>query len=190
MLDSIYSYLGADATPMDKAYLTIAILASLIFIIQMIMTFVGFDADGGGDADADFDTGGYNILTVKSLVTFLLGFGWTGVLLRNSIKSNGLLAVVAVGVGIVFVFLILLIMKQVMKLSVDNSFTMSKSEGCIGSIYLRVPGHRQGHGLIQVSVDGSVHELDAMTDGSELPTGSKARVVAAIDATTVLVEGV
>jgi hypothetical protein len=42
-----------------------------------------------------------------------------------------------------------------------------------------------------VSVDGSMHELSAMTSGTEsFPTGARVRIVGTIDEETVLVEAI
>jgi hypothetical protein len=56
----------------------IAIAASIIFSIQMVMTFAGMDADGnledgGSEGDAPFQ-----LFTFRNFINFFLGFSWTG----------------------------------------------------------------------------------------------------------------
>ena len=41
---------------------------------------------------------------------------------------------------------------------------------------------------MQVSLNGSVHEFDAMTDGDSIASGQKVEVVSTIDGSTVLVK--
>ena len=95
--------------PFMKVIWSIALIASLIFIIQTIMAFVGADTGSDGDFDASFDTdvdiadvdaavgsGGSNLYTFRNFVNFFLGFGWTAVLLNDSIKSRGLLLLFSV----------------------------------------------------------------------------------------------
>jgi hypothetical protein len=41
---------------------------------------------------------------------------------------------------------------------------------------------------VQVSQNGSVHELDALTDDEEIPSGAKVKVIDIIDNETVKVE--
>ncbi|MDE5743532.1 MAG: hypothetical protein K2H62_04185, partial [Bacteroidales bacterium] len=87
----------------------ITLSASLIFVIQSIMTFVGLGGgeDGfDGDFSNDFDDlstleadPGMNLYTFRNLVNFLLGFGWTAILLRDRIASVAWLMVLAVLVG-------------------------------------------------------------------------------------------
>ena len=58
----------------------------------------------------------------------------------------------------------------------------------IVSVYLRIPATGSGKGKVQVSQNGSVHELDALTDGDEIPSGAKVKIVEIIDNETVKVE--
>lgn len=186
MIDLFLTLFGPETEPMMKIYWGIALVSSMVFAIQMILTFAGFDADAS--TDVDFDVDGYHLFSIKGLFAFLLGVGWSGVLLRPSIESPFLLGLVSVGVGLLFFFLIFFLMRQVMKLSVNNSFRMEQSVGVVGSVYLRIPSARKAIGKVQLSVNGTIRELDAFTDGDELPTGSRAKVVSVIDDHTVLVE--
>lgn len=189
-----FNTIFSGATPtMLQVFWVFALFASIVFVIQMVMTFFGFDADSddGSSGDADFDTSGYHLFTIKSLVVFLLGYGWAGVLLWENLHGRiFLINAISVITGLVFVLLMFLLIRQVTKLSVDHSFRIEQSVGKTGSVYLKIPGHRTGTGKIQLSVNGSVHELNAQTEGYELPTGTKARVVSFVDEESVMVEGV
>ena len=99
----------ATLSVMMKILWGITLAASLIFIIQTIMTFIGADVDSSLDLDASgiddpsaFDGGhsGMNLYTFRNLVNFILGFGWSAILLKDSIKSNFLLIVVSALVGV------------------------------------------------------------------------------------------
>ena len=76
--------------PQVRPYWGIAIVMSIIFLIQMVLTFIGI-----GDTDVDFgadipdgvdipdghadtlDTGGaMQLFTIRNAVNFLLGIGW------------------------------------------------------------------------------------------------------------------
>lgn len=93
--------------PLQKFFWTIACAASLVFIIQTIMTFVGLgtdtDVDAGpmdGSVDSMEDGSLSGVFSFRNLINFLLGYGWAGVLLHNSIESGLLLQVVAIVVGL------------------------------------------------------------------------------------------
>ena len=44
-------------------------------------------------------------------------------------------------------------------------------------VYLTIPANKTGKGKILISVNGAVHELDAMTEGEEIKSGKTIKVV-------------
>ena len=170
----------------------IALITSVFFIIQTIMAFMGLDADT--DDGSGFDTvemeGLSGYFSFRNLINFLLGYGWGGVLLQSIIPNMVWLEVAAVGVGLLFVIVFVFILRQVMKLSTDKTFHMDEALGLIADTYLRIPAGKKGTGKVMVSVRGSVHEIDAMTEGEEIPTGTKVRVTKVIGSELLEVERV
>lgn len=164
----------------------VAIITSIIFLIQTIMTFAG----GGHDLDgvnADFSgnltdvDAPFQMFSLRNLINFLMGFGWTGIAFYNIIGNKGLLIALAVAVGIGFVLLFFYIIKQMMKLTEDNTFKIEKLVGKTGSVYLTIPANREGAGKVQISYNGSNHELQAMTETDQLTSGSLVKVIAVED---------
>lgn len=180
--------------PMLQVYWGLAILSSIVFCIQAIGIFVGFgdfDADVPTDsADIDaFDADGFHLISVKSVICFVLGFGWTGAMLWDSIASPTLLAIVAVLVGLLFMSLIAFLLFQVRKLDRDNTFYTKNTIGMTAEVYLHIAANRKDSGKIQVSLNGSMHELEALTDGNEdIKTGEQVKIVGMVAESTVLVE--
>ncbi|MDR0832777.1 MAG: serine protease [Candidatus Symbiothrix sp.] len=179
--------------PVLKTYWIIAGVASLLFVIQTIMSFVGMDSDG---LDVDFDGSGsgevhadasYPFFSVRSLVNFFLGVGWGGVCFYDTFTSNLWVIVAAVVTGIVLVLIFLVIFKQMMRLKRDNTFQIGETVGKTADVYLAIPGEKSGRGKIQISVRGAFHEIDAQTAGERIPTGGIVRVEKVIDSQTVLV---
>lgn len=171
---------------MEMIYWGTAIVATVVFCIQTIMLFVGFDADADfSGGDVEFDNDGMNLVSVKTVVCFLLGFGWTGVIGYPITESKGILAGVAVAVGVAFMFLIALLLKQVLRLSKDNTFSTHHVVGATAEVYLRIPGGKDC-GKITVSHEGSLHELLAMAD-APIATGQKVKIVDVIDESSVRV---
>ncbi len=116
-------------TSMDGSqqfYWYIAIGASVIFIIQSIMTFIGADSDTGVDADFDGDLDAsdspFQLFSLRNLINFLLGFGWAGASLYGAIENKVVLGIISLLVGIVFIAVFFFLMRLLMKLSEDNSF--------------------------------------------------------------------
>jgi hypothetical protein len=168
------------ADPTIKMFWYVALPASLIFVIQLVLTLVGGDASDGVDADfnGDIDADGpFQLLSFRNLINFLLGFGWGGISFSGMISNSSLLIFVAVLTGVFFLVLFLFIMRQLMKFQEDNTVKITDSINKTGSAYLTIPANRSGYGKIQISIGGSQKEFDAVTDGDALPSGSAIRVV-------------
>lgn len=194
-METIYAWYSS-LDPMLRFYWGVAIFATIVFAIQTTMSFVGFGDIDSGSSDIDFDTdtdslddaGAMHLLSIRNIFYFLLGFGWTGISLWNTIPGRTLLAVCAALVGCVFVAVFMLLFRQMMKLQSNGAFCIEDSVGKVCDVYLRIPGSNQGQGKVQVSLGGSVHEVNACTADSPIPSGSKVRVVRVVDKHTLEVE--
>lgn len=179
--------------PTLRVYWVIAGVASLIFVIQMVMTFVGMDAHDGlsTDFDGDMDASGpFQFFSLRNLVNFFLGFGWGGVCFYDSFSSKWLVAALAFLTGLVFLGLFFVIIKQILKLTKDNTFQLIDTLDKTADVYLFIPAAKSGKGKIQISVKGAFHEIDAITEGEKIPTGAKAKVIDIVDSQTVLVTNI
>ena len=189
----------ADLSPVMKLLWGVTLTATLIFIIQTVMTFLGADADST-DFDMDVDTSldgsdlsnidsGANLYTFRNFVNFFLGFGWTAIILQPSVKSTAVLVIIAVLVGIALVALVMYMFKWLYSMQQSGNINVYKSAvGCQGKCYLRIPGERAGEGKVQITIQGAVREYNAVTDGDEIKTGASVKVVEAVDGNTLLVE--
>ena len=189
----------ADLSPVMKLLWSVTLTATLIFVIQTVMTFLGADADGT-DFDMDVDTsmdgsdlsnieGGSNLYTFRNLVNFFLGFGWSAILLQPSVKSTALLIVISVLVGIALVVAVMYLFKWLSSMQQSGNINVYKSAvDCQGKCYLRIPAERSGEGKVQITIQGAVREYNAVTDGDEIKTGASVKVLEAVDANTLLVE--
>lgn len=189
----------ADLSPVMKLLWGVTLTATLIFIIQTVMTFLGADADST-DFDMDVDTSmdgsdlsnidsGANLYTFRNFVNFFLGFGWTAIILQPSVKSTAVLVIISVLVGIALVALVMYMFKWLYSMQQSGNINVYKSAvGCQGKCYLRIPGERGGEGKVQITIQGAVREYNAVTDGDEIKTGTSVKVIEAIDGNTLLVE--
>ena len=75
-----------------KGFWMVAIPTSVIFIIQMTLTFIGSDASDGTSADFDGDLDGgdtpFQLFSFRNLMNFLLGFSWTGISFYKIINNH------------------------------------------------------------------------------------------------------
>lgn len=167
---------------LQQGFWIVAIVTTLIFLVQTVLTFIGSDASDGVNADFDGNLdhadAPFQLFSLRNLINFLLGFGWTGVTLYESFQNKMLLLALAVVVGVVFVALFFFIIKQILKLTEDNTFKIESLVGKTGEVYLNIPPKMSGKGKVQISVNGSNHELSAMTAGDELiPSSSVVKVI-------------
>lgn len=164
-----------------RTFWYIAIPTSLIFIIQTILTFVGLDSADGVEADFDGDLQGgetpFQLFSLRNLINFLLGFSWTGISFYDSIGNKNLLIVLALIIGIAFVFIFFMVIKQVTQLAEDNSFKITETINKTADVYLPIPANKTGKGKVMISVKGSFHELDAMTENEAIPSNAVVRVL-------------
>jgi hypothetical protein len=168
-------------TPELKLFWYIAIPVSLIFIIQTILTFLGSGGSDGleADFDGDLDGGGetpFQLFSFRNLINFLLGFSWTGISFAKLIPNTSILILVSLIVGFGFVYFFFIIIRQIQKLGEDNTFRAEKTINQIADVYLSIPGKMQGKGKIMVSLNGSVRELDAMTEHEKIETNATVRI--------------
>ncbi len=195
----------------NKILWAVTLSASLVFVIQTVMTFLGAagdsdfdintDVDAGGDvADASLDVdtaaheaahpgSGMNLLTFRNFINFLIGFGWTAILLQKTVPATGLRMVISIAVGVVLVILVMLLFKWLTDMQETGNINVYKSAvDCQGTVYLTIPGERAGEGKVQITINNAVREYAALTDGPALKTGTRIRVVDVVSASTLLVE--
>ena len=202
--------------PAMKVLWAVTLSASLVFVIQTVMTFLGAAGDSDFDINSDIDTGagdvadgsldagaspdaggsdavhpstGMNLLTFRNFINFLIGFGWTAILLKESVPQLGVRMLIAIAVGVALVVLVMLLFKWLTDMQESGTINVFKSAiDCQGTVYLTIPGERAGEGKVQITINNAVREYAAVTDGPTLKTGTRIRVVEVVSANTLLVE--
>lgn len=190
----------ASLSLMMKILWGTTLAASLIFVIESVLTFIGADTGGdfdtsgadidfSGDVDIDGGPSGMNLYTFRNLVNFILGFGWTAILLKDKIESKGILLIVSILVGVSLVAIVMYMFKWLSGMQESGNINVYKQAiGCNGKVYLTIPGERKGTGKVQININNAVREYDALTDGETIKTGTSITVVEVIDGSTLLVE--
>jgi membrane protein implicated in regulation of membrane protease activity len=168
----------------EKIYWIIALLFSALFVTQIILSFAGGDSDAMGDSDAfiEDDAGiGSQYFTFKNLVAFLTMFGWMGIAGTQAGWSQPIVVIVALLAGIALVGVMAYIFSRMLGLQQSGTMQITNAINKMGTTYLFIPGDRKGTGKVQLSVQGSVHELQAITDDTaDIPTGKPVKVTGVI----------
>lgn len=173
-----------EVSSFEQVYWILALVSSLVFVIIMIATFAGGDADTDTDADGDgdMDGAGFQFFTFKNLVGFLTIFSWSGLACIRSGQSTGFTLVVSVICGLLMMLAMSTIFYLLNRLIEDGGMKISSAVGRTGEVYLPIKGRNGGFGKIQISIQGSVHELQAMTnDEEDLAGGTIVQVEKIID---------
>ena len=154
----------------EKVYWSIALIASIIFIILIILTIVAGEFDDTGDVDADIesDTGiGFQFLSFKNLVGFFTIFGWTGIACFGEGLSKGMTLVVSIICGLLMMFIMASLFYYLGKLSSSGSLKIENALNQIGEVYLTIGANRSKIGKVHINIQGSLRELDALTDDTK-----------------------
>lgn len=196
----------------------IAVPATLILIIQIILMLIGLGDSGGGinpsdtsgldldgtdglDMDTDVsdlsdhdissptDIADFRLLSVQSVIAFLCIFGWSGI----AALSCGAAAWLAIAIGAVLgfgaMFLVAKIIQWSSKLAQNGNFNVKNLLGESGTVYIPIPPKGEGTGKINISCGERFLEFDAVTEEKKtLATGSAVRVVDIISGSTLVVE--
>jgi len=183
----------------QQFFFVVAVFSTLVFLVQLVLTLMGIgDQDVGGvDVPDGFDldhpgmeahSTGAGMLSVRTVLAFLVGFGWAGVLAFAYDFHIILVLAIASFVGLIFMSVVFLLMRAIYSLSDVGTVDLRNARGQAGTVYTPIPASKTGKGQIQVTVQGRLREVPSITDEAEsLPTGTPVRVVRVLDGGIVLV---
>ena len=144
----------------EKILLTIGLLFSLIFLLQMVLSLFGADHDsdasGHSDVSVSDDAGiPFQFITLKNMVAFFAIFGWTGLLCMQSGMAPWLSLLLAVLGGLVMMTIMASLVYFMSKLADDGTIDSTRAVGCTGDVYLIIPAKRAGQGKIHIGEWGA-----------------------------------
>ena len=179
---------------LEMTYWITALLGSVIFIFIFIMTFTGSDIDG--DLDIDVEAGdvsdggvGFQFFTFKNVVAFFTIFGWTGVTCLDNDVSSELTLIIAIIAGLLMMVATSALFFWINSLAESGTLQISNAIGQVGEVYLPIGAKRSQIGKVSIKVQGSLRELEALTDDeNDLKTNTIVEVIAVISAELLLVK--
>ena len=179
-------YAGLDA--LEKTYWIITLIGSLFFLVILVTTFVGGDMEELGDAD--FDGGiDFQFLSFKNMVGFVTIFGWSGLASIYSNNSDFLTLIISVICGLVMMGLMAALFYFLRNTGESGTLKIDNAIGVVGEVYLPIKANRETIGKVSIKVQGSLRELEALTDEKfDLQSGNVIKVVAVVSDEILLVE--
>jgi hypothetical protein len=174
-----------------QIFYAIGIVSLSILLLQILLTLVGIDAHHG---DADLSghgdhPSGLGLLSIRTVTAFFVGFGWGGAIILN--HGHSVLAAIAGGMGIGLVFLLAtaFLIRNLLRLQSSGNLDYRNALGIIGTVYTTIPAAEAGGGQLELVLQGRLMMAEAYTKAThDLKPGNKARVVALIGQSTLLVE--
>jgi hypothetical protein len=193
----------------ERLFWVIAFPSTAVFILQIIMTLMGLGDHGeiisdiqesmddmpGDSLDLDNGDGEFldfkykfKLFTMRSVVVFFTIFAWTGIVATTSGVSNIVTILIAFIFGVVMMYIVSYIYYFLTKFVEDGTMNTKNAINKEGLVYLTIPSGRKASGKVEVVVQGALRLLDAVTDGDDIPTGSKVVVISISEDQLLLVE--
>ena len=176
----------------EQIFWVIALVFSLLFLIQFGLSFVGADMD----ADVDIDGTGesfsldpsFTLLSVRSIIAFFTFFGWMGVLALGRGYATQMVVIIALGSGLIAMAVVAYMMYFFSNLAEVGNANLNELIYKDATVYLTIPGRRKGQGKIHVTLQNSLREMDAVTEGERLMNGKSVKIVEILDGNILVVE--
>ena len=192
------SELWSSLTGPGQIFFVIAFISSIILLIQFLLTLIGLgvhDADVhapdvGGEHGDFIEGSGLGVLSVRTVIAFFVGFGWTGTILihYNRTANTTKVSAISFAVGTVFLLIVYWMMKFISSLAEQGNIDMKRAVGKTGTVYIPIKKKGENTGQIQAVVQGRLREISAITDEEvDLPTGTPVEIIQAITNNTMLV---
>ncbi len=177
----------ANLSTIEQTYWIITLIGSLFFIVILVTTFLGGEVDELGDAD--FDGGiDFQFLSFKNLVGFVTIFGWTGLAGINSGWADTTTLIVSFVCGLIMMLIMASLFYFLRNTGESGNLKIANAVDKIGEVYIPIGAKRSYIGKIQIKVQGSLRELEALTDDEiDLERGNVVKVIEVISDELLLV---
>ncbi|NMA36906.1 MAG: hypothetical protein GX942_01230 [Papillibacter sp.] len=192
-------------TVLERILACIAVPATLVLILQTILSLVGLggehdmetDADHDIDHDIDSDTdhdvsheidhdgheqgyehseAGLKLFTLRGIIAFLAVYGWGAL----AVSRSGHPWFTAMGIGFILGLAAMLLVAAVLKLFItlqsNGAINLENAVGLDGTVYLTIPAG--GQGKVSIILQERFSEFDAVSqNGETLKTGTEVTVI-------------
>ena len=185
---------------LEDVYLVCAVVGGTILVVQTILIAVGaghgdqdltqdvpHDAGDGSPHPEGHEAGEASFvrwLSLKTIVACLTFFGLAGLAAEKAGAGPAGGLAVAVVAGTAAIVVVALLMASLSRLQSRGNIDLQNAVGRPAKVYLRIPAARQGHGKVTLEVQGRFLEVEAVTPGTEIPTGTDVRVVSVVSPDT------
>lgn len=170
----------------EQLFWVIAIASTGIFVIQVVIALIGFDAESEGMFDSDSIDGGFSLISFRTILSFLVCFGWIG--LVTLYNGGSIMAAFIWGslAGLGAMILVAYLLYQLIKMNESGTVDISKLINHQGEVYVTIPS--EGNGLITIEVERKLMEFEAKSIQGEIKTGTQIRIIEIHEGNLMIVE--
>jgi len=173
--------------PALQFFYVVAIVSLFVLLLQSALMIFGMGHDG--DMDAHHGGEGIEVVSVRTVTAFFVGFGWTGVLVLENGGSLAIAIPAALVAGGGLMFLVHLIFCRLLSMQSAGNVSYENAVGKIATVYVTIPPRGAQGGQVELLVQGRLRFVDAVTEcGEPITVGTKVRVTSVVDVGTLKVE--
>ncbi len=178
---------------LQRVFAFIAIPSTAILLIQTVLLFFGIgDGEADGDAvETDVPDGddGLMLFSLRSIIAMLCVGGWSGIVLEETPLPPVAVILLSIVIGLAALVGMSLLVRLILKLQSSGNIQLSNAVGKIGQVYLTIPPAGQGNGKVNLTVQDTYTEVNAITrDNTPIKTGEVVRIVSTDDTGMLVVE--
>lgn len=139
--------------------------------------------------DGDAPDSGFRLLSLRTIIAFLTIFGWVGLITLKQGLPTAWSLIISFAGGFVAMLLVALAVSWMMRFQTDGTRNIGNALGKSGTVYLRIPANREGNGKVNLMLQDTFVELDAVTDEeNEIPSGREVVVIGLSGQSTLVVK--
>jgi membrane-bound ClpP family serine protease len=175
---------------MQQFFLVLLVITGSAFIIQTILSFAGLDADADIPDSAPGEAfGPFGFLSIRNVITFLLGFSAAGFILMRAGVMLPIVVVLSLLFGLILAGSIVVGMRLLLKLEQKNEIFPHEYRGIYATVMVRIPPGRTAQGKVEFTLKDRQDEMVAVTDEEEtLNRGEQVQIVRLLDNGCLLVQ--
>jgi membrane protein implicated in regulation of membrane protease activity len=186
-----------NLSPLEQSFFGCASVGGVLFLIQLVLMFLGGDANtdmsaeagdsfGHGGLGGDTDVSGdahhpssdvsFKLLSYQGLTAFFMMFGLVGLAMRRGSELGAAISTLAAAAaGFLSMLGVAKLFQFFLRLQSSGTINMVNAVGKTGRVYLRIKPNSKGQ--IEVAFQGRLRICDAMSaDKEEIPTDAQVEV--------------
>jgi len=155
-----------------------ALFGTGLFALRLVLMLAGGHHGLDGHDAGDAHDGDPQLLSIQGVLAFLMGFGWTGLVVLSSTPAQLIVALAAaLVVGTISMYVMARLMTALMKLQTSGNVDTRSAVGAPATVYVTIPGQGKGMGQVTIILDQKQRTFDAVSTGDELARNARVRVI-------------